>query len=42
VKWVVANELVTGKDNGLLDPAGNVTRAEVIAILKRFAENVTK
>ena len=31
-----------GKGNGMLDPTGNVTRAEVAAILMRFMENVVR
>ena len=34
--WAVANGLISGKGNGLLDPRGNATRAEVAAILTRF------
>ena len=34
--WAVANGLISGKGNGLLDPCGNATRAEVAAILTRF------
>lgn len=34
--WAVANGLISGKGNGLFDPCGNATRAEVAAILTRF------
>ncbi len=36
VQWAVANELISGKDNHVLDPKGNATRAEVATILTRF------
>ena len=37
MKWAVAEELIQGS-NGKLNPKGNATRAEIAAILKRFAE----
>ncbi len=40
VKWAVASELVSGKGQGILDPAGTATRAETAAILMRFCENI--
>ena len=42
LKWANANELVTGKGNGILDPQGEATRAQVAAILHRFCENIAK
>ena len=38
MKWAVANNLISGKENNVLDPNGNATRAEVAAILMRFTE----
>ncbi|MEA5010243.1 MAG: hypothetical protein VB100_00785 [Angelakisella sp.] len=34
----VANGLITGKGNGILDSKGEATRAQVAAILTRFDE----
>ncbi|MEL7565660.1 MAG: S-layer homology domain-containing protein, partial [Dehalobacterium sp.] len=42
MQWAVAVGLIDGKGNGMLDPTGNVTRAEVAAILMRFVENVVQ
>ena len=36
LKWAAGNGLITGKENNLLDPVGNATRAEVATILQRF------
>ena len=36
MQWAVATGLVQGKNNGLLDPAGNATRAEVAQIAQRL------
>ena len=36
VVWAVGNGLLTGKGNGVLDPIGNATRAEVAAMLQRL------
>ncbi len=36
--WAVANGLIEGREDGLLDPSGFATRAEVAAILMRFCE----
>ena len=41
LQWSVAEKLVNGS-NGKLMPTGNATRAQVAAILHRFAENVAK
>lgn len=38
VQWAVAEKLLSGKGNGVLDPASGATRAEVAQILMRFAE----
>ena len=38
--WAVANGILTGKTGDLLDPQGTATRAEVAAMIKRFAENL--
>ncbi len=38
MKWAIANGLITGKGNGVLDPKGEATRAQVAAILTRFDE----
>lgn len=40
MNWAVAEGLISGQDNGALDPKGNATRAEVAAILMRFCEDV--
>ena len=39
VGWAVGKGLLTGRDNGTLDPTGNTTRAEVAAMLQRFNES---
>ena len=36
VKWAYAEGLLTGKENGILDPGGTATRAEVATIIMRF------
>ena len=36
VDWAIGKGLLTGKGNGILDPTGNATRAEVAAMLQRF------
>ena len=36
VSWAVGAGLISGKGDGILDPLGNATRAEVAAILQRF------
>ena len=41
MQWSVAEKLVNGS-NGKLMPTGNASRAQVAAILHRFAENVAK
>ncbi len=42
VKWAVGSGLLSGKGDGVLDPQGTATRAEVAQILMRFCENVLK
>ena len=36
LRWAVEQGIVQGKDNGILDPKGNATRAEVAAMLTRY------
>ena len=36
MRWAVASGLISGKGNGILDPKGNATRAQVAVILTRF------
>ena len=38
IAWAVGYGLLSGKENNLLDPQGNTTRAETAAILNRFLE----
>ena len=38
--WAVNNGIVSGKGNGVIDPAGNATRAEIAAILMRYIETI--
>ena len=40
--WTNAEGLVSGRSKAALSPQGSATRAEVAAILHRFAENVAK
>lgn len=37
--WAVENGIITGKQNGVLDPTGPATRAEAAAMLMRYLEN---
>ncbi len=37
--WAIGNGLIKGKDDGMLDPTGEATRAEIATILMRFIEN---
>lgn len=39
MSWANAVGLINGKGEGILDPCGYATRAEVAAILQRFCEN---
>lgn len=38
MQWAVAEGLISGKNNGILDPKGTATRAEVATILMRFTQ----
>lgn len=38
VRWAVAHGILTGRTNGLLDPAGTATRAEVATLMARFLD----
>lgn len=38
VQWAVGHGILTGKGNGILDPAGTATRAEVAVMLMRYCE----
>ena len=38
MRWAWAEQIITGKDGGRLDPQGQATRAEVATILMRFCE----
>lgn len=39
IRWAVAEELMSGKGNGVLDPRGPATRAELAAILMRYLKD---
>ena len=36
--WMTMNQVITGKDGGILDPKGTATRAEVAQMLMRYLE----
>ncbi len=36
VEWAVERKILAGKGNGVLDPRGSATRAEVAAVLMRY------
>ena len=38
MSWAYAEGLINGKGNGILDPQGQSTRAEIAAITSRFCE----
>lgn len=40
VKWAIQAKLITGRDDGNLDPTNNATRAEIATILQRFIESL--
>ncbi|CAM4461150.1 putative peptidase/beta-mannanase [Paenibacillus endophyticus] len=42
MRWAVEAQLITGKTGGLLDPQGKSTRAEVAALLHRFADRIVQ
>ena len=39
LRWAVENGIINGIGNGLLDPGGLATRAQVAQMLKNFIEN---
>lgn len=41
MKWAVSAGIMSGRDNGVLDPGGEATRAEAAAILKNFVAILT-
>lgn len=42
LKWAISQGIIQGKGDGILDPAGKATRAEVAAMLQRFYNAVNK
>lgn len=40
VKWAVGSGLISGRDDGTLDPKGTASRAEAAQILKNFCEKI--
>lgn len=42
LRWATGAGLLYGKNNNMLDPKGNATRAEVAAILHRFCDKIAK
>lgn len=38
MKWAVGSGVMSGKGNGILDPKGTATRAEIAAMLQNFIE----
>ncbi len=42
VEWAVGSGLISGRGDGILDPAGTATRAEVAQILMNFCENIAE
>lgn len=36
LEWAVGYGLITGKENGVIDPQSNITRAEAAALLQRY------
>lgn len=40
LSWAVGAGLLNGKGNGILDPQGSATRAEIATVMERFCENV--
>lgn len=39
LRWAVEQGIIQGKGNGILDPGGSATRAEIAAMLQRFFED---
>ena len=42
MKWAVKKEVITGNENGTLNPKGNATRAEVAAMVQKYCTRVEK
>ena len=42
MQWAVAAGIITGKGNGILDPKGNATRAEIATIMMRYCTEIAK
>lgn len=42
MEWALANDLISGKGNNILDPKGNATRAEVATIMTSFYMNIVE
>ena len=38
VRWAVGRGIISGKDNNILDPLGNATRAEIASVIMRFIQ----
>ena len=36
MQWALINGIIKGKDDKMLDPQGNATRAEVAQVVKNF------
>ena len=39
VKWFISNGIIKGDDNNKINPADNITRGEVTAVMQRFINN---
>ena len=42
MEWAVGAQVLTGREDGSIDPTGTATRAEVAQILMNFCETVLK
>ena len=42
VEWSVGAGILSGKGDGILDPKGNATRAEIATVLMRYTEKYDK
>lgn len=40
MQWACGSGIINGKDNGILDPQGNTTRAEAATVFERMTENL--
>lgn len=40
IKWAVGKKILYGNKDGLLDPKGNATRAQVAVIIQRYMKNI--